>query len=279
MNREHIVPQLLLRSWPFPRGAGRLIDMFFEDLKFSGERAIVRTTDGFEMTVIPNELIGRHLYLTGEFDRSTVEVLLGLAQPGDTLLDIGANVGYVSACFIKNVARSFVIALDPQPLIVPLLQSNLAQFGEQRSIVLPVGLSDRDARGWMEICNRNLGESKVVSTKQPGAVEIQLWSAKKLFGSIERQVDLIKIDVEGHELTILNACKEEIAIRRPRAVLFEDHTRAAAPDGAIGILFREIGYQVRSIQKRLTRLIFTPINSADDCQSLDYLATPAIPLR
>jgi hypothetical protein len=48
MNSEHIVAQALLRVWPFPRGAGRLIDMFFSNLRFNASEAIVRTTDGFE---------------------------------------------------------------------------------------------------------------------------------------------------------------------------------------------------------------------------------------
>ena len=75
MNRQHIVAQMLLRAWPFPRGAGRLTDKFFSALKFRNELTTVRTTDDFYITVMPNELIGRHLYLTGEFDRTTVELL------------------------------------------------------------------------------------------------------------------------------------------------------------------------------------------------------------
>src|SRR5690242_20656556 len=106
MNPEHLFAQALLRLWPFPRGAGRIVDHYFSRLKFDMGVARVPTTDGFGLTVFPNELIGRHLYLTGEFDRSTVEVLLNHARPGDVLLDIGANVGYVSACFLKNVPQS-----------------------------------------------------------------------------------------------------------------------------------------------------------------------------
>ena len=41
-----------------------------------------------------NDHFGRHIYLTGEFDRTTVEVLLKFAR------DVGANIGYVGACFL-----------------------------------------------------------------------------------------------------------------------------------------------------------------------------------
>jgi hypothetical protein len=111
LNPEHIIPQTLLRLWPFPRGAGRICGRYFPDLTFRYfpdltfrcEVATVRTTDGFSVKVRPNELIGRHFYLTGAFDRSTFEVLLMLAKPGDVLLDIGANIGYISACFLQRV--------------------------------------------------------------------------------------------------------------------------------------------------------------------------------
>jgi hypothetical protein len=93
MNRQHIAAQILVRSWPFPRGAGRIIDRYFSRLPFKDEICVIRTTDGFDLKIMPNELIGRHIYLTGEFDRSTIEVLCNFAKPDDVLLDVGANIG------------------------------------------------------------------------------------------------------------------------------------------------------------------------------------------
>jgi hypothetical protein len=122
MNRQHVGVQIALRAWPFPRGAGRIIDRFLSNLKFANTLEDVATTDGFKMLVMPNDLIGRHIYLTGEFDRSIVEILCKFARPGDTLLDVGANIGYVSACFLANVPGSRVVAVEPQPAIVSLPQ-------------------------------------------------------------------------------------------------------------------------------------------------------------
>src|SRR5262245_45879142 len=106
MNREHILPQLVLRSWPFKRGVNRIVGRLFCNLNFKNSVETVRTTHGFDICIMPNDLIGRFLYLTGEFDRAVVDVLLQHARPGDTLIDIGANIGYVSACFLSNVPKS-----------------------------------------------------------------------------------------------------------------------------------------------------------------------------
>src|SRR5262249_31196093 len=62
MNKEHVSAQLLVRSWPFPRGSGRIIDRVFSNIKFSEQIASVMTTDGFKMLVPPNDHIGRHIY-------------------------------------------------------------------------------------------------------------------------------------------------------------------------------------------------------------------------
>jgi FkbM family methyltransferase len=275
MNRQHILPQILLRSWPFPRGIGRITDYFFSRLMFDAEVASVRTTDGFTINVLPNELIGRHIYLMGEFDRSTVEALLKLSKPGDVLLDIGANIGYVSACFLQKVPQSKAIAVEPQPQIVDLLQSNLKPFGVERYKVFPVAISDLDATGWLEVCDMNRGASKVVDELNSHTVEIQLWSAKRLFASLQgEKIDLIKIDAEGHEETILKACQAELNRLRPRAIFFEDHTQSSAPDGSIGRIFSSIGYRVLGVKKRLTRLEFVSISTARDCVYNDYLALP-----
>jgi FkbM family methyltransferase len=232
------------------------------------------------MKIRPNELIGRHIYLTGAFDRSTFEVLLMLAKPGDVLLDIGANIGYVSACFLRRVHGSKTIAIDPQPKVIDLLRENLGLFGSDRYQIFPVGISDHDSKAWLEIDEANNGASKVVDSNRENTVEIELWSAQRLFAAIgDQKVDLVKIDVEGHEHAILASCLPFFEKYKPRAILFEDHTKSAAPNGSIGLIFERLGYQVRGIRKRLTKLDFVPITSVIDCQYNDYLATPTIDQR
>lgn len=274
MNKEHIAAQLLLRSWPFPRGAGRIVDRLFSNLEFSSDAAVVRTTDGFEMKIMPNEHIGRHIYLTGEFDRTTVEVLCNFASPGDTLLDVGANVGYVSGCFLKNVQGGKVISVEPQPEILDLLKFNLEQFGRDRYAVAAVALADRDTKSWFEICERNRGASKLIlEANHAQAVQVETWSADRLFTEFDiKRLDLVKVDVEGYEEVVLRACTPAFSRLQPKAILFEQQTQASAPDGPIGNLLRGIGYSVFGIGKTLTSIKLVQIFDQDDCKYHDYIA-------
>lgn len=271
MNKQHVLAQVVLKNWPFPRGASWLVKHFLNHLRISEPQVDVDTTDGFRMRILPNEHVGRYLYLTGEFDRSVFEVLQAHAQPGDVLLDIGANVGYMSACFLTHVPHSRAVAVDPQPGIVDLLRYNLEPFGP-RAIVAPVALSDRNGECGFHIEPDNRGASHILASGE-GDVTVETWTPERLVEAygIER-VDIVKMDVEGHEETVFGALQGIISRFRPRLILFEDHTDKAAPTGAIGGLLASLGYSVSGVRKRLTKLEFPSIRQSADCLYQDYIA-------
>jgi FkbM family methyltransferase len=268
MNKEHIGAQIVLRAWPFQRGIGRLISKVFGDPLFKEKIAPVLTTDGVKLQVYTNDLVGRHIYLTGAYERSALEVLCNFAEPGDMLLDIGANVGYISASFLKNVDRSRVIAVDPQPIVLELLRSNLSQF-PNRFEIIPAALSDHDGTEMFVTTEGNLGDAYLTNSAT-GSYPVQVLAADKALA--DRHFDLVKIDVQGHEETILNSCKETIDRGQPRAIVFEEGGIKSAPSGTIGKLFNELGYKVFGVQKRLFKNVIVPIKNESDCVSNDYLA-------
>jgi FkbM family methyltransferase len=281
MNKEHVPYQILLRAWPFPRGAGRLIDTFFSKLAFTEERATVLTTDGFPITIMPNDLIGRHIYLTGEFDRTVVEILQDFSEVGDVLLDIGANLGYVSGCFLKSVANSKAFCVEPQPILVDLLRTNLRQFSQDRYFIAPIALSDHDQEGFFVTDYGNTGEGKLVDGTRLNAIKVIVKSADAFLSSLALlRLDLVKIDVEGHEDNVFSSSKTHFQRLKPRAIIFEDQRQRSAPDGQIGSLLRDIGYHVFGIRKKLTKVDLMPITKKGHCIYNDYIAisqTRAVP--
>jgi FkbM family methyltransferase len=270
MNTEHLAPQILLRSWPFPRGAGRIVDRFFSNLQFDKSPVEVKTTDDFTISINPNELIGRHIYLTGEFDRSIVEVLCNFSEPGDVLLDIGANIGYVSACFLKRVRGSSAIAVEPQATVLKLLRSNLTKG----ATIYPYALADADGEVWFETNQANSGAGRIVSDGGNDRIRIETRSPNTMFPQLEiTRLDLVKIDAEGFERTIISACLQHFKQFQPRAILFEDAGRDAKE---IASMLDQIGYRTYGIQKSLTAL------SLVDGPAHDYIAiskTRTIPER
>jgi FkbM family methyltransferase len=67
------------------------------------------------------------LYLFGTFEPATVKVLKRLVKSGDTALDIGANVGYMSLVLAKFVGKSGrVFSFEPDSKNFASLKRNLA---------------------------------------------------------------------------------------------------------------------------------------------------------
>jgi FkbM family methyltransferase len=186
-------------------------------------------------------------------------------------LDVGANIGYVSACFLKNVAGSDVIAVEPQPDIVDLLRKNLSQF-DGRHQVLPVALSGQEGTCHFYIDLVNRGASKIINNG-PGTRLVEMWSVRKMLAATNPlKIDLIKLDVEGHEEEVLSALTPALEQFRPRAIVFEDHSTKASPNQPIGALLHGVGYDVLGIKKHLTKLRLITINSEGDCVCNDYVA-------
>ena len=258
----------IARHWPFANGSGRLLDKFGSGIDVGRGERTVRSTDGFEIRVLADDLIGRHIILSGRFDRSVVKVLLDCAKPGDTLLDIGANIGYVSACFLSRVPDSKTVCVEPQPVIVDILKRNMAQFGD-RATVHPVALSDRAGELRFHIEAGNRGGSKIAPD---GEIVVSAVSTAELIGGLQK-LDLIKVDVEGHEEVVFKAMQEELKRLRPRAILFEEQSRGgASPEGRVGSILCEAGYAIFGIDKTLFRTRIIPIREPSDCRFNDYVA-------
>jgi FkbM family methyltransferase len=188
-------------------------------------------------------------------------------QCAHTLLDIGANIGYYSAVFLANVQNGHAICIEPQPGIVELLTKNMGQFGD-RAEVHPVGLAEKSGRLRFSVDEKSRGRAHI---SKDGKVEIKVVEARQALKELDR-VDLIKIDVEGFEEPVLCSAQEEIGRLRPRAIVFEDHTGGASPDGKIGAVLSSLGYRIFGIDKRLLKTVLVPIHLRTECRFNDYIA-------
>jgi len=105
-------------------------------------------------------------------------------------------------------------------------------------------------------------------------------TAEKLMEEVDLQgVDLIKIDVEGHEEAVLRSLSPIIARHNPRAILFEHHGSLDHPKSFIRGLFEDLRYRIFGLQKTLFRLRLVSLERlvAQGRSAPDYLAvSPSI---
>ena len=242
------IARALLSVLPIYNGKGRLIDRSpMCRIRFKENLLDVRTSDDFTLRVWPNDLIGRHIYLTGHFDRCVVDALVRYSPVGGCLWDIGANIGYVSCAYLTRVPGSTVVAIEPLIEVAALLRHNLAQFRPERTNVVEAAVSDRVGVANIVRVAGNIGRSHIIENGSSGEA-VALVTASSLVDICPP--DIIKIDVEGHEAAVIRGITPALEKFRPAAVVFEHHTRGGAPDPEILQQFEALRYDVMRIGRR-----------------------------
>jgi FkbM family methyltransferase len=122
------------------------------------------------------------------------------------ILDLGANVGYSSAYFLSKFPIVNVIAVEPDPSNFEMCRINLSPYGSRAQIVLGAAWSNRsklvlsrgtfgDGREWASEV-REIEENNEVAT-------VEGWDIPSLLNlTKEQQIDLLKVDIEGSEVSI-----------------------------------------------------------------------------
>jgi FkbM family methyltransferase len=146
-------------------------------------------------------------------------VVLGeLVNPGDCVLDIGANIGVYTKRLSQLVdPDGKVISMEPVPGTFEVLQSNVRALKLNNVRCMNVAASDHTGLVNMEVPKYETGWQNIyrahIVIDSSGA--IQAISLDEAFRDLDR-VDFIKCDVEGHELSVLRGAAGLIQKHRPK---------------------------------------------------------------
>ncbi len=139
----------------------------------------------------------------------------GRNPPPSVAIDIGANIGNHSLFFSSFVCDQ-VIAVEPNPAVIPILQSNLKQ-NIHNCHIYEFGLGDEESTGSIDLAyaKDNLGAAKI-SQESDGSIKITtLDSLLSQHLEPSSVVSLIKIDVEGMEPQVLRGAKNTLSKYKP----------------------------------------------------------------
>jgi FkbM family methyltransferase len=140
--------------------------------------------------------------------------IASLAPPGGTALDIGANHGVYSYFMVRHFDR--VVAFEPQSACVDTLRS----WAKGRVDVRQVALSDHQGDGQLAIPVKSgvplTGYARLDSPVDGATTNLRV-PVERLDDQRLDDVRFMKIDVEGHELSVLRG--GESVLDRDRPVL------------------------------------------------------------
>ena len=243
-----------LSSKPSPdlRWAKRLLE---EDRKvrFITSRVLWRTGigRGIGLTIQPEgcpklsfyrSSVAATLWLDPAFFHEDQKLLQELLKPGDTYVDVGANIGILALTASQCVeAGGRVIAIEPHPRTYKHLRETLQKAPSKiRAHRVAAGA----APGLASITDQYLDDQNHLVPRGRG-LPVEVMTLDALLADVG-DIDLLKIDTEGAELAVLQGAAN--VLERTRAVLFEANVGNSARFGVevmdIARLFAQFGFKI-----------------------------------
>jgi FkbM family methyltransferase len=172
-----------------------------------------------------DRFIGRSLSVYGVYSDAEVGMLQKLVRAGDVVVEVGANIGYMTVDLARRVGPAGrVIAFEPQPEIFRLLLRNVAQNGfgaridaRQQGVGAERGALHLPPIDYAQA--GNFGGVSLERDKRHGGRKVEVVTLDSL--NLAR-LDLLKIDAEGMEPEVLLGARETILRHRPLLYLESD---------------------------------------------------------
>ena len=165
--------------------------------------------------------IASMLYWHGStgWEPETMPVFLRLVSPGMTVLDVGANTGLFSLLAARRSASVQVHAIEPVPGVYSMLRANAERNGLPNITCHRLALSDSDGSVTMYVPRE---KTPVMASLRPGwredadQITVLTQTLDQLVEELGlTRVDLIKIDTEGTEDSVLKGAARTLQAHRP----------------------------------------------------------------
>jgi FkbM family methyltransferase len=201
------------------RRAGRVARRLTDSMRDGVHRIARGPAEGLLMDVAGS----RPSYVLGTAEPEVTSFLATNIRPNDVVFDLGANVGYftlVAAQLVRPSGR--VVAVEPLPSNVAALRRNVELNKLENVTVVEAAVSNSEGTASLALGDSDQSSSLIL---QRGAtsIEVPTVTIDGLVRSLDVEPSLIKMDVEGAELGVIEGGANTLSTARP-TVLCELHT-------------------------------------------------------
>lgn len=176
-------------------------------------KVVAREVQGSTMMLdLSDRGIHRDLYLHGIREPQATRYLQGILQPGWTVVDIGANIGYYALQEARVV--QVVIAIEPSPDNYRALVNNVRLNDYKNVLTYRLAVGDKEGVVGLALshaCNWNS------IAEVGGDIDVMVTTLDRFVDG--GRVDFVRMDVEGYEMKVLRGMEDILRKYRPRMFL------------------------------------------------------------
>jgi FkbM family methyltransferase len=168
-----------------------------------------QTADGVRMSGDTTDLIQRFVYYFGQWEPAISDWLRANLKAGDTVIDVGANVGWYSLLAARLVGPAGkVVSVEASPTIAKKLAANIGLNPDLAGRITVHQCAAGDHEGEISLYSgaaENSGQTTTVGTAGAKAdATVPLKPLSTILAGVDLQkVRVIKIDVEGAEASVV----------------------------------------------------------------------------
>ena len=212
----------------------------------------------FDLFLSPNNgFLDKFIYLYGVYEPYILDLIAKYLKPGDTFIDIGANIGQHSlfaACLVGKTGK--VYSFEPIPNIHQQFLDSIKINNFQNIIHSynnALGNSNETKKFYVK--PKNIGASSLVNLDDSEKIiQVSVKIGDEMLGNVTR-IDMIKIDVEGYEYEVLLGIKNSLKKYLPILILEFSGTfyleQGQDHGSKILLLLQDLGYTIYDIEDNL----------------------------
>lgn len=244
------------------RGKWRIHPFLRSALRAKADCDLEVTRQGLHWCLNPSDFVQTHLYWTGEYEPWDLLRLSRWVHPGAVVLDVGANFGYYSIRLASAMqGNGQIFAFEPCKTTFSRLRTNIA-LNHLESVIhaIPCGLSEKAGVAYLDQTDGNSGAATLSVQAKGDAIELDTLDHFCHANEI-RRIDVIKVDVEGSELRVIEGGREMLSHHQP-IIMIEFNSSAlegaGTSIGQLEDLLQALGYRLFTTKRE--RLL--PFHSA-----------------
>lgn len=239
-----------------------------------------RLRNGMSIWVPWNDHIGQIIYADGYYEPDLVAVIERILKPGMVFFDVGAHIGQYTLVASQVVGQTGQLhSFEPDPETYGFLEASVALNNLDNVHLNRAALSSQAGVGQLYLASvSRLGDNSLAPPKGYSGVSCEVRcltldeyiTAKRL-----SRVDVMKVDIEGAELAMLQGGRQLFSLStRPVVIMeFEEARQQAFGSSCreLAVFFIQNGYQLFAVERGHLRE-YSP--GPDDPVSLNVLAVP-----